>query len=589
VQERRGKALQNLGKNEEALNAFIVALKTKTKCSICWTNLVMTYEAMEDRSKTAQWLRELSEFNINRTVVLTCQAEALAATRHFEEALMMFTEALKLRSDDVESLIGRGRIYSELKRYEEAQADFNKALILRPNYAEIILRRGQTYRCMKLFPEALKDFELVITLNSDFEHEGHEEKGRVLQSLQRYQAAINTFNQALRIEPTCLECWTELGRAYEALYIRSKVPKLMREVPISSGDKALAITHRAKVLIEMEFYQEALIDFDHAFSLDETIAFEANDDRGLVLSYLTRYPEAIECYKQSSKYNSNDYQALYNIAVAMIRWRGLSDAQKYIDAAREALLEKVFTIYRCSAFYGLGGLEALMGNTEQAFDYLQRAFSIDDEQIIEWMQRDMAWFDLRSDTRFQTLIFNGQQKTWNPATYYQIEREEQRQRNRDDTASLGSTNTLMSPETLPLHALKVFLCYSPLDRLVVQDLYRRLQANGIEPWLDEMDLLPGQEKETEIRKVVRASDAVIVCLSHNSTQKAGLTHKQINYALDVADEQPEGTIFLIPVKLEECNIPERLSRLHTVNLFDAQGYDRLIDALRTKFIKFNAT
>jgi formylglycine-generating enzyme required for sulfatase activity len=73
---------------------------------------------------------------------------------------------------------------------------------------------------------------------------------------------------------------------------------------------------------------------------------------------------------------------------------------------------------------------------------------------------------------------------------------------------------------------------------------------------------------------------VIVCLSHRSITKAGYAQKEIKFALDIADEQPEDTIFLIPLKLEECDIPERLSRWHGVNLFRANGYERLLKALR---------
>ncbi len=138
----------------------------------------------------------------------------------------------------------------------------------------------------------------------------------------------------------------------------------------------------------------------------------------------------------------------------------------------------------------------------------------------------------------------------------------------------------------PRRSLKVYLCYSPIDRPVVHDLYHRLQTDGFDPWLDEENLLPGQEEEAEIRKAVRFSDAVIVCLSHNVIQMAGRINKQIAHALDVADEQPEGTIFIIPLRLEHCDIPERLSRWHSVNLYDEHGYVRLIDALRTKLSSF---
>src|SRR3712207_6126465 len=96
--------------------------------------------------------------------------------------------------------------------------------------------------------------------------------------------------------------------------------------------------------------------------------------------------------------------------------------------------------------------------------------------------------------------------------------------------------------------LRVFLCHSLGDKPAVRDLYQRLRAEqGIEPWFDEEDLLPGQDWDQEIQKAVRAADVVLVCLSRSSITKAGYVQKEIRYALDVADEQPEGTIFIIPL------------------------------------------
>jgi hypothetical protein len=109
---------------------------------------------------------------------------------------------------------------------------------------------------------------------------------------------------------------------------------------------------------------------------------------------------------------------------------------------------------------------------------------------------------------------------------------------------------------------RVFLCHSSGDKAQVRDLYRRLRNDGFHPWLDEEDLLPGQDWSHEISKAVRASIIVLVCLSKTSITKAGYVQREIRYALDVADEQPDGTIFLIPVRLEECDVPERLRRWH---------------------------
>ncbi|MCD4766018.1 MAG: SUMF1/EgtB/PvdO family nonheme iron enzyme [Methanosarcinales archaeon] len=127
--------------------------------------------------------------------------------------------------------------------------------------------------------------------------------------------------------------------------------------------------------------------------------------------------------------------------------------------------------------------------------------------------------------------------------------------------------------------LRIFLCHSSGDKPEVRNLYQRLSSDGFDPWLDEEKLLPGQEWEVEIAKAVQTSDVVIVCLSHKATNKAGYVHKEIKDALDEAEKQPEGTIYLIPLKLEECDVPERLQRWHWVNLFEEKGYERLMGSL----------
>lgn len=128
--------------------------------------------------------------------------------------------------------------------------------------------------------------------------------------------------------------------------------------------------------------------------------------------------------------------------------------------------------------------------------------------------------------------------------------------------------------------LKVFLCHSKDDKPKVRELYRRLVADGFEAWLDEEKLIPGHDWDLEIRKAVREADVVVVCLSNSSVTKAGYVQKEIRFALDVADEQPEGAIFLIPTKLEECQVPTRLNKWQWVNLFEEKGYEQLETSLK---------
>jgi TIR domain len=125
---------------------------------------------------------------------------------------------------------------------------------------------------------------------------------------------------------------------------------------------------------------------------------------------------------------------------------------------------------------------------------------------------------------------------------------------------------------------RVFLCHASEDKLAVRALYERLKASGFQPWLDEEDLLPGQDWDREIARAVRSAQVVLVCLSKRS-EKRGYVQKEIRRALDVAEEQPEGTIFLIPVKLEDCAVPDRLAAWQWVDLHSERGYHKLEAAL----------
>lgn len=130
--------------------------------------------------------------------------------------------------------------------------------------------------------------------------------------------------------------------------------------------------------------------------------------------------------------------------------------------------------------------------------------------------------------------------------------------------------------------LQVFLCHSSGDKAAVRKLYSDIVTLGFTPWLDELRLLPGQDWKAEIRKAIRKTDVVIVCLSKKSVTKSGFVQAEIKYALDIADEQPEGTIFIIPLRLEECKVPDRLSQWQWVDYYKENGRDQLQRALRTR-------
>jgi hypothetical protein len=130
------------------------------------------------------------------------------------------------------------------------------------------------------------------------------------------------------------------------------------------------------------------------------------------------------------------------------------------------------------------------------------------------------------------------------------------------------------------HKPRIFLCHAKEDKPRVEALYHQLKGAGYHPWLDRYDLLPGQDWWQEIEKIITDPyNLIVVCLSCKSITKRGVVQQEIARALDVLDQMPEDTIYLIPARLEPCRPPRRLSKLHWVDLFEPDGFDKLKQAL----------
>ncbi len=132
------------------------------------------------------------------------------------------------------------------------------------------------------------------------------------------------------------------------------------------------------------------------------------------------------------------------------------------------------------------------------------------------------------------------------------------------------------------HLLKIFLCHSSSDKPEVKKLYQALLHQGADPWLDSEKLLPGQDWNFEINKALDGSDVILLCLSKKSVDKEGYVQKEIRIALDRALEMPDGRIFLIPARLEECELPYKIRTYQWVDLFSEDGMDKLTKSLNLR-------
>ena len=101
--------------------------------------------------------------------------------------------------------------------------------------------------------------------------------------------------------------------------------------------------------------------------------------------------------------------------------------------------------------------------------------------------------------------------------------------------------------------------------------------------MDRKKLLPGERWKRALRREVARSDYFIACFSRSSVTKRGGFQEELREALHCALSMPLEDIYLIPVRLNQCEVPEEISReVQYVDLFPRfqQGVDKIEETIR---------
>lgn len=126
----------------------------------------------------------------------------------------------------------------------------------------------------------------------------------------------------------------------------------------------------------------------------------------------------------------------------------------------------------------------------------------------------------------------------------------------------------------------IFISYAREDEAEARAIYQKLDEAGFKPWLDKEALLGGQDWEMVIEEMIEKSDFVLTCLSSHSINKRGYVQKEIKKTLEVVGLQPEGTVYLIPLRLDKCEIPRSLGKFNCVDVFEENSFERLERSIR---------
>ncbi|MBD3337844.1 MAG: DUF1566 domain-containing protein [Candidatus Lokiarchaeota archaeon] len=119
---------------------------------------------------------------------------------------------------------------------------------------------------------------------------------------------------------------------------------------------------------------------------------------------------------------------------------------------------------------------------------------------------------------------------------------------------------------------KIFLSYAHEDIGMAKKIYNDLQRFGLDVWIDCESLLPGQQWKVTIEKAIKTSQYYLLLLSSHSVTKRGFIQKEMKVAYEVFEQCSEDDIYIIPVRLDECEPSLKISEINWIDVFPESKY-----------------
>ena len=125
---------------------------------------------------------------------------------------------------------------------------------------------------------------------------------------------------------------------------------------------------------------------------------------------------------------------------------------------------------------------------------------------------------------------------------------------------------------------RIFLSHSSKDNSFVKNLAVKLRSDGFSVWYDDWEIHVGDSIVQKINKGISTSDFLIIVLSKNSVNSKWV-REELN-AATTKNISSKGA-FILPVLLEECEIPPLLSGKRYANFSEdpESAYQKLVESI----------
>lgn len=111
----------------------------------------------------------------------------------------------------------------------------------------------------------------------------------------------------------------------------------------------------------------------------------------------------------------------------------------------------------------------------------------------------------------------------------------------------------------------VFLSYSSPNARQAEKIRNELMQRRIDVWFDKLELHAGDDWKKKINKAIAEASAFVVCISKKWKERLDhFAQEELETALRITKRKKK---FILPILIEDCDIPENLKSPHAMRVF----------------------
>lgn len=410
----RGQLHESLGEAAAALGDYALAIELAPHLSQHHLARARLHAALQQPAAAVEDYSQALALLPDDTSILLARGEALVAINREDEALADFDTAIRTDATCAPGFRGRGLIFIKRGQPDAAIAELSKAIRLNTRYAPAYASRGEVFLAQQRYDQAIADLSKAIELETqplvlaglhyrrglayldvgkpdkaaaDFDRsltlnpqqpDALAWRGSARGHLQQWRAAIDDLQQAIAMNPSGAELYTQLADACAQAAITDLDARLATQPDVAAWllDRAVAHDFRGAP-------QAALQDYNGAIKL-EPLQAEGYLRRAKLLARNHKHDLAAQDFSRVIKLN----------AQASAAWHGRGLARRQLGKLDEALadLNQAVTLggEQARLRHDRGMLLAQLGRHEDAIVEYSKSLSIDPSSPETYFERALA-------------------------------------------------------------------------------------------------------------------------------------------------------------------------------------------------------